>query len=266
MSFYGSSFSYDNIPSELYGLRISSIDSQAVNESMGSSDVEIMNKKIYRRATPYFYGSTPSPVLSFEMSAYSAQEIDAEFFQLIQKAYFSSRSFKKLQIFQYDMQDVYFNCILKSPKIVRIGNLLTGIKFEVVCDSPFAWRFPKVTNYTYTSSVVNDNVIYNNTTDDTGNYTFPSLIITMNNIGGDLSITNSDDNNRIFSFTGLSPNEILTIDCSLQTISSSTGLKRLSNFNKNFFRLLPKVNHLHIAGSITSIAMTVQTIAKKIAG
>lgn len=266
MSFYGSSFLYNNVASELYGLRISSIDSQAVNESMGSSDVEIMNKKIYRRATPYFYGSTPTPVLSFPMSAYSAEEIDSEFFQLIQKAFFSNRNFKKLQINQFDMQDVYFNCILKSPKIIRIGNLLTGIKFDVVCDSPFAWRFPKTTNYTYTASVVNDNVTYNNTTDDTGNYTFPSLVITMNNIGGDISIVNSDDNNRVFTFTGLSPDEVLTIDCSLQTISSSTGLKRLSNFNKNFLRLLPKLNHLHITGSVANIAMTVQTIAKKIAG
>jgi phage-related protein len=79
-----------------------------------------------------------------------------------------------------------------------------------------------------------------------------------------VSITNLDDSNRVFSFTGVSPNEVLTVNNSLQTISSSTGLIRLSYFNKHFLRLVPGVNRLRIQGNVGSVAMTTQFVAKKI--
>ena len=79
---------------------------------------------------------------------------------------------------------------------------------------------------------------------------------------GDITITNRSDNNRVFSFTGLSPSEILTVDNSLQQISSSTDLKRMSNFNKKFFRLIPGINTIRFKGNVSSIAMTYQFVAK----
>jgi phage-related protein len=266
MSFYGSAFSYNNIQSESFGLRIAELDASGVNESMGSSSMEILEQKIYRRATPFFFGATPSPKLSFEMSAFSENEIDADLFQLIQKAYFSSRTYQKLYIDQVDMQSTYFNCILLDPQIVRVGNLLHGIRFTVSCDAPFAWGWPKTTTYNYTQTIVDSTETFLNTSDDTGGYLYPNLTITLNNIDDDLSITNLDDNNRVFAFTGISANEVLTINNGLQTISSSTGLRRLSNFNKHFLRLVPGRNRLRIQGNIASIQMVTQNIVKKIGG
>src|SRR5258706_1865229 len=264
--FYGSSFLYGGIPSELYGLRISNIDAQAVNESMGSSSMEILNQKLYRRATPFFYGATPSPVLSFEMTAFSNEEIDADFFQLIQKVFFSSRTYQRLQIDEDDMQLVYFDAILNDPKIVRIGNLLTGVKFTVNCNAPFAFNFPKTVVYNYVVPVVDATITFNNISVDIGSYLYLSNILTCNSFGVNINISNLDDNNRMFTFTALSANEVITIDNSLQTISSSTGLKRLSKFNKHFLRLVPGVNRLRIQGNIAQFSMPTQTIAKKIGG
>lgn len=264
--FFGAGFIYDGISSEIYGLRIAELNAQGVNESMGSSDVEIVSQKLFRRSTPYFFGSTASPVLSFSMTAFSEEEIDAEFFQLIQKIYFSSRTYKKLQIDQVDMQGVYFDAILKEPTIVRVGNLLQGIKFTVSCNAPFAFNFPKTVTYPYTAAIVDSTIVFNNTSDDTGNYLYPDTIITMNSFGGNVSITNLSDSNRISSFTAMSASEILTVNNSLQTIESSTGLKRLSNFNKKFLRLVPGVNRLRIQGNISNFSMTTQTIAKRIGG
>lgn len=267
MSFYGRSFIFDSIPSDYYGIYIGELDSNGINESMGSSNMDILSQKIYRRSTPYFLGATPSPVLSFQMSAFSeGTEIDAEFFNLIQKVYFSSRSYKKLQIVQDDMAGVYFNCMLTDPKITRIGNLLSGLSFTVTCDSPTAWNFPKTTTYTYFTSVVDNTIVFNNASDDIGTYIYPQNVITVNNFGGDVTITNLSDSNRVFSFTALSANEVITIDNGLQTISSSTGLKRLSNFNKKFLRLVPGVNNLRIQGSVASLTMTTRTVCKKIGG
>lgn len=265
MTFYAKSFIFDGIPSDYYGLFISEINPNAGDQkSMGSSDMTILDKKIFRRPVPFLFGMTPVSPLTFTLSCFSEDEIDAVFFELIQEKFCSARTYKSLQIVQYDMQSAYFSAILKNPQIIRVGNLLRGITFEVTCNAPYGFEFPKTITYSYTASTVNDNVIFNNTSNDINQYLYPNLIITVNNIGGDLSITNSDDNNRIFAFTGLSPNEIITMNCGLQTLSSSIGLKRLSNFNKNFLRLVPKLNHLHIQGSVLSIQMTTQFIAKKI--
>jgi len=267
MAFYGSSFIYNGTPSELYGLYIKDIDASAINSSMGNSSMEILEKKIFRKATPYFYGATPSPKLSFDFSAYSDEEIDASQFELIQKWLFSNTTYKKFQIDQYDIQDIYFDAILNNPKIQRVGNIIQGFSCSVECNSPFAYKFPKTTTYAYTASSVNANETYYNGSDDSGNYLYPNLVITMNNFNGDISIINhSDINDRAFTFTGLLANEVLTINCGLQTIESSTGLKRLSHSNKKFLRLVPGVNNLNIVGNVSSIAMTNQWIAKKISG
>lgn len=266
MAFYGKAFIYDSIPSDTYGLFIQDIDAQAINRTMGSTEMEIYEDRTYRRATPYFYGATPSKKLSFSMSAFSENELTAEDFQRVQAWLFSSRAYKKLQIVQYDMQSVYFNCILNKPEIVRVGNKIHGFSCLVDCDSPFAYKFPKTITYTYTDSSVVASETFYNASDDKGAYLNPKLVITMNAFGGDISITNVTDSSRVFSFTSLSAGEVLTVDNSLQTILSSTGNKRIGNFNKNYLRLVPGVNHLNISGNVSSISMTTQFIAKKIGG
>ena len=267
MSFFGRSFIYDGKPSEEFGLLISNIDADGVNESMGSSSMEIEEQKVFRRATPYFFGATPSPKLEFELSAFSEDDIDAETFGIIQRWLFSSREYKKLQIDQPDMQQVYFNCFLQEPEIVRVGSIIKGFNCTVTCDSPFAYKFPQTTTYTYTADVVDETETYYNMSEDKGAYLHPeTMVITMNNLGGDVTITNESDNDRVVSFTGLLGDEVLTISPNYQTISSSSGLKRLSASNKKFLRLVPNKNVLRIQGSVASISMTNQFVVKKIGG
>ncbi len=266
MSFYGRSFLFDSIPSERFGIYISDLDADAVSMSMGSYDVEIVEKKIFRRPTPYLYGFTGVPHLEFEMSCLSEEELTAEDFEGVQKWLFGINTYKPLQIDQYDMQSVVFYAVLKNPEIIRVGNKIYGCKFQVVCNSPFGFTFPKTVTYEYTASVADATELFYNSSDDTANYLYPSMVITMNNTGGDLTITNLEDNSYVFEFTDLQPNEIITIDNSLQTLSSSTGLKRLGNFNKHWLRFVPYENTLHIQGNVESIVLTYSNIVKKIGG
>jgi len=265
--FQGRSFLYNEIPSELYGLYIMDIDAQAISSSMGSSSMEIYEQKIYRKASPYFYGATASPKLKFNFSAYSETEIDALRYESIQRWLFSSRNYKKFAIDQFDVQDIYFNAILNEPETIRIAGLIMGFKCSVECDSPFAYKQPQVNTYTYTATVVDSTEVFYNTSDDDGDYLYPDqLVITMNNTDGNINITNLDDSNRVVSFTGLAANEILTISPLYQTIESSTGLKRLSNSNKKFLRLVPDINRLRIQGNVASVEMTNSFVSKKIGG
>ena len=69
-------------------------------------------------------------------------------------------------------------------------------------------------------------------------------------------MTNSDDHDREFLFTGLLASESISIDASLQTVTSSTGLLRLANFNKHWLRLVPGINHLHVESGIGTFTIT----------
>jgi phage-related protein len=263
MSFYASSFQFDGIPSEAHDLLISEIEGSAVDSTMGSSNMDILNKKIYRRASPYF-----SENLSFEISAntQSGDEIDAEDFQIIQAWLFSPRTYRKLLIMQPDMQSVYFNCIFNDPKIVRVGNKIVGFTATVQCDSPFAWNFPKTTTYTYAVPTVDSTVVFYNNSDDKGAYLYPTTVITLNSYAGDVTITNLSDASRVLTLTGLSAGEVITMDSSTQILTSSLSLLRMSNFNKHFLRLVPGANSLRLQGKILTVALTTQTVSKKIGG
>ena len=262
MPFYGSSFQFNGITSDTYDLYISEIGGDGSSSDMGSSAMEIYNQKLYRRSTPYFFGSTPSENISMDISITSPTDIDSKKSKLISKWLFSNRSYKKLLILQPDMNDVYLNCIFNNPQIERNGNLIRGYTATLEADAPFGWKFPKTKTYTYTSSVIDSSVVFNNTSDDSGSYLYPSFVITMNNSGGNIIITNQSDSNRVFSFTGLIADEVLSVDNSIQQIISSTGLRRISNFNKKFFRLIPGLNNIRFQGNIASIAMTYQFVAK----
>jgi len=263
MPFYSSGFIYNGVASNMYNLYVSEIGGDGSSTWNGAGSMEIYNKKLYRRSTPFFYGSAVGDNMEFELSFTSPEDIDSRTSELIQKWLFSSRSYKKLMIVQPDMQDVYMNVILNNPQVVREGNLIRGYTCTAQCDSPFGgWKFPKTKTYIYTAEVIDNTVTFNNASDDSGNYLYPQLVITMNNAGGDITITNQSDGSRITSFTDLSPSEILTVDNSLQQISSSTDLKRMSNFNKKFFRLIPGINTIRFQGNVSSIAMTYQFVAK----
>ena len=266
MPFYATSFSYDGIPSETYGLVISEIDGSGVSKSPGSGPVEIYSQKIFKRATPFFYGATPSETMKFTMSAHAIDELTAVDFELIQKWLFSNRSYKKLQIFQPDLVDVFFNAMFNSPEIARVGNNIVGFTAEVQTNAPYAFLFPKTTTYNSSSPVVDSTHTFVNSSDDIENYLYPSFVITVNAFGGNVSITNVTDSNRISSFTGLAAGEAITLNSDLQTLSSSTHLYRLSTFNKKWPRLLPGRNVLRFQGAVASVAMTTTFVSRRIGG
>jgi len=267
MPFYSHSFSYDNVPSEMYGLYISAIDGDAVSSSEGNSNMEILNQKIWRKTRPYFYGATTSDTLKFNISAHSQEELTAVDFGIIQRWLFSSRNYKTLRIFQPDMTDCYFNAIFNSPEIVRIGGKIYGFNAEVECDSPFGYLFPKTTTKTYTAETVDDStLVVENKSDDGGEYVYPKVLVIMNSFGGDVTITNNSDAYRAFTFTSVSASEQIAVDNYRQIVTSSTGIRRLANFNKKWLRLVPGSNTLRVQGNVATVSITTQFVAKKIGG
>lgn len=276
---WGHTFVFNNIPSETFNLYCSGIDSSGSDSTMGSSSVQTFTQALYKRPRQYLLGVQLSNVLNFPMVFTTPNELDAPTAEAVQRWLFGQRKYGQLQIMQPDIDDAYFNCILNNPQIIREGNIIRGFSCDVECDSPWAWTYDRTANYDFTTSTgtvspmmlnsssnlsLVDYVNFENYSDDIG-YLYPLVKVTMNNFGGDFSIVNMSENDREFYFTNLSANEVITIDCDLQTIDSSTGLLRLGNFNKKWLRFISGMNNMGVYGNIAKLEFHYR-FARKIGG
>lgn len=269
MAFYAANFAYDGIISSEYGLRITSMDSEDISDG---ANVELLTQKIYRKPTVFLLGVEQTPVLEIPVKINVPDQLSATEDSIISNWLFGNLNYKKLQILQYDMQYVYYNCIFTNKQSIRYGNVIRGYNATISCDSPFAWEYPQTVSYDYgtgTSSVF-DRVIINNTSDN-GDYTYPTMTFKMNVFGGNLSIVNNSDiltsgsvtSTREFLFEDLDPEEEITIDNDHQIITSSTGGNRLPNFTGyNWMRYVKGNNIFDIEGNIESVSFTHQLARK----
>lgn len=264
MSFWGYNFIWDSIPGETYNLYIAGFESGVINSNAGAN-VELFKTTIYRRPVPYLYGVSQSEVLEFPITITCPTFMDGGTRAVVERWLFGTTSYKKLQIQQCDLDGSYFNCFLTNPESIYAGNLHRGFSCTVVCDSPWAWDFPRTLAKTYGGGgMVSDSFSFYNLSGN-NDYIYPEVEFTTNGIGTSISIVNASDDNRTFSFTGINNNETITVDNDRQIITSSTGSLRLSKFNKKFFRLKSGKNSLTVAGGISKLDITYQ-FAKKFGG
>jgi hypothetical protein len=252
-SFYAYDFIFDGIPSQNFDLKIISFDDGGLFDSMGSGDVNIITQGVLRRSKPYYLGRTQEPALSFDLIFGRKNTISGYDNDAISKWLFGRSSYKQLYILQDDLDGAYFNCFLTKPKKLSIGNMQYAFECTVVCDSPFAYRYPKTVSGSYVSKANETFNVYNNSSEDY--YLYPELSFKISTSGSAFSLSNANDNNRSFEFGlnsegGLSGGEEITVNNDLQIIQSSTGLRRLKKFNKNWLRLLPELNQITIAADI----------------
>jgi len=254
--FYTYDFVYDDIPSDAYDLKIISFEDGSPFDGVGSSNVNIITQSVLRKSKPYYLGRTQEPVLEFQLTFGSPNPISGMERDLISAWLFGRAGYKKLQILQDDLNGAYFNCFLTDPKPIYIGGINYAFTATATCDSPFAYGYPKIyTSGCYTGSdpETNNFTIYNNSSED--EYLYPTVEFKTKTTGSQIILTNITDDNRQFSFglysgSALSGEETILVNNDLQILESSTALRRLNTFNKNWFRLLPGANQVSLYGKI----------------
>ena len=264
MSFYAKSFVYNGTPSELFNIQVASIDSGGAVNSPGSGTVEIVENYVYKRKSPFFYGVKYTSKLQFPISFFSPDEIDAQTFSYLQNWLFGQLNYKNFVLIQPDMDSFYLRVIFTEPNVIRAGNIIYGLQGTCIMDSQFAYTYPKTTIYNYTSVPSGSQIVINNDSHYAG-YLYPEMTFRMSASGSALSIINTSDNNREFLFSGLSPNEVITINNDLGIVTSSLLIPRLSVFNKHFLRFAPGINILSVTGGISQMTLTYQ-FARRLGG
>lgn len=273
-NFYGKSFVFNDIPSETYGLFVINFGSSSSDKGSGGADVQLFLQEIYRRPKPYLFGVSQKPTLEFEFTFGSEQPLSAEMRSVIEGWLFGQLGYKKLQIVQDDLLNVYFNCFLTNPQIYYVGNVAYGFTCKVICDLPWGLEFSKSLTRTYGGGVANETIVFFNGSAN-NDYLFPIFDFAVSAVGNSITVTNNSDNARIFAFTGLTANSVINVDNDLKIIQETLGggllvpfatnVNIISKFNKNWFRLVPGYNQIQISGGISYLTMTYQ-FARKVGG
>jgi len=264
MAFSAKTFIFNGIPSEFFNLYLGEIDGDGQSTTSLGSDVSLLTEKIFRRPVPYLYGAEQTPMLQFTLSAFFPGAMDVGFFTKISGWLFGQQNYKKLYLCQADMTDVYFNCFLTAPQIVKMGNMITGFTTTVVCDAPWGWK----ENYVFTQTGLtyggDQTVTLFNDSDNTF-YTKPTATITFDATGGDASIINTSDSNRETEFVGIDGSDVITLNSDIETISGTSGDTDFLNgtkFNYKWLRLVRGHNILTVNGRISSLSLSIPIAVK----
>ncbi|HBY19930.1 MAG TPA: hypothetical protein DEG71_02810 [Clostridiales bacterium] len=195
---------------------------------------------------PYLYRISKQPI-----------EFDLQF-SILDKEYSSDTLMELGKIFggdkyipftSCDYPQVQFFVICTSIELITFGLHKGYFSCKLRTSAPYAFALTEISTFDFsdissptTFTLVNKS----NVSDSLGNYYYipEKILIDLKDTSTEILISNNSDNGREFKFTSLSLLESLTIDNKMGRITSSTGLSRLSNFNKNFLRLIYGTNNL----------------------
>jgi len=230
-----------------------------VTRSNGGSEVNIVTEKAPRSLRYSVLDVTPGSPLEFELEIINPHEpMHPDKLRALKAWLCGSLNYKKLVIQHADFRDYYFNCILNSPEDIYIGGGYRGVKVTCVCDSGGAWQNEKTKPYPLYSG---GTIIFNNES-DSNDYLYPIISFEMSDGESQFSICNKSDNNRLTEFAGLYSGETITVNGRTGEIKSSSGLLRVSNFNKNFLRLKRGRNVLECSPGTDCLTITFQNFRR----
>ena len=157
--------------------------------------------------------------------------------------------YKKMQIYSNEMNEMlYFNVRINNVQYKKVAGKITGLIFEMECDSQFAWS--KEFNYTYKVSAGTILSFYN-ISDDLNNYLKPTVKISSSSDIKQLEIVNLTDNNWTTVLKNISANEVITMDSKNEILESSLDRLILNDFNMHFIRFVSGINKIQVNNDVT---------------
>lgn len=250
MSFYGSSFSFDGISCEEYGLMLYDFNNTTQGNSKFAS-LDVLEDRIYLRPRSLFYGTTYKTPLEFklvfganEYSAAQQQPIDRQDMEIISGWLTGYDTYKWLMIDQPDMIGIRYRCIITDLEVLEIGFDKWAFACTVHCDSPFAYTLPM--EFEYVADGTLDVVLHSRSS---SNLIYsPKVSVTITN-GVDFKIINHSLKDSTFLLSGI-PGTVgdIFVDSECGIVTCSSGINLYPYFNFSFPKLKRGDNALTIVG------------------
>ena len=251
--FNASYFTYDGVFSGEYGLRIADFDADTINTTDVFSK-EVITTKPARLDRFFYSGSRLTNPQRYSFTILSERQISDDARREILSWLLSRSEYKKLVVHQPDLEGYWYNCVFPDINIVYARGRCVGFTVTALFDSMYGYGEPKT--FTVSGTGGTRTLSLNNESDVLDGYVYPKVSFRASSpsSGFDIQlINNTDDSSRVFGFSGLSPNESVSVDNELKIITSSVSGDKLSNFTKQWFRLRRGVNKLSVTinGTVT---------------
>ena len=254
-------FVFDGVNSSKYGLVISELDFNASTEVTGIADLTIETYTARRNNKHHMIGFTEDEIMTFSMSFNSVGfvPIDRRYLSEINTWLFNQPSYKKLQILQRDLNDVFFMCRLVSVQQEMLNDEIIGFKCTVECDNNCAYEHTRTITYDLSDNETTKTFVFNNRS--TSIYGLkPTIEFTLSE-GTGLTINNTTTGVQTV-FTGLQQLDTITMDNENQIITAESGNNVSDCFNCNFVNLKRGLNTLVITGKCSSFTLQYQNQRK----
>jgi len=254
MAFWGKSFVFNDVPCDDFDLMLYDVGSTTQGSGNFASTVSVVEETLPSRWKPYLYGVKYNNKLEFTMVfGVNQSRIDRgkflDRYELENIAFWLTGhdEYLWLEVEQEDLEYVRYHCMISELSIVEDANIPWALKAKVTCDSPYAYMYPQVFEYTVSGTKT---ISFYNESSHNGFY-MPKLQILLNS-GGNFSIKNMSDNNREFKFQNI-PASIsrIDVDNDLGIITNNQDLNVYPYFNFKFLRLVKGENVLKLTGTGT---------------
>lgn len=248
MSFYGTSFVFDGVPSEEFSLMLYDFTSHEQEAGAIGTKVEVSEDRIWGRATPIHYGASEKDALEFKLvCGVPDGNMRLDRFDLARIAgWLKHTDYRTLKIVQSDMELFHYKCIITELVPVMMGLEVIGLEATVLCDGPFAYLDAE--HVTYTCDGTADAVFQNRS--NINRYYYPDITLAVP-AGGDVVITNHADKDREVAFKGLPSSQLAIHMNSMSGILDAGGTNVYEFFNFNYPRFVRGGNHLTLTGKFT---------------
>lgn len=260
MAFLGEFFTFDNISSERYNLRITTPDSKS---TINISDYQSNVIKTKRQSKFYPLKQTIEKPLEIPVSIFSETPLSRNQLDQIDSWLFrNDGKFRKLRIHQKDMEGYYYNCRLIKLEAETFGNNIYVINVIMQMDSIYAWQNIQ-TRSIVVATTPHEFKFVNISSEEIMK---PIYTLKCSADNGTIKITDTTTNS-IMEFNNLLLNEVLTIDTEHEIITSdkrTSGLLDLFT-NINFMRLSKGTHNFKLEGNISEFKITYE-VARKIGG
>lgn len=157
----------------------------------------------------------------------------------------------EFQINEEFYSDETFYVIMTNPKYKIINGEVYGLSLTVNCNHPYglsAWNTHK---HTINGS---GTFMIRNYSDESNKSLYPESIEIHVSSACDITIRNDRESEYYFTkFTGCNSGEVITMNSSHKTISTTSSSGIMSRFNKNWIRLAYGINNFSVTGDCTII-------------
>jgi len=249
-------FTYDGVFSGRYGMLIAAVNTENIQETAPFIPT-IRTAKSPKQRRFSFAGIEYEEMPRFQFSFMCEDPMPDLVRRELLTWLVGRNGFKKLHIHQPDYDNYFYNCIFEETRIIYINGYCHGFVLTATFDSPYCYGRPRKV------CVKGDGTEYKevtliNESDIIDNYTFPFVRFkAIEPMDDDMLVsivnpTDTNDPHRAFEFIGttehseVTPSEEIKVDNELKIITSSVPGNRLSNFNRNWLRLVPGPNKLKI--------------------